>query len=108
MVQGKAPSLAQMIALKIDLNATGDLIPADAAKTIRVHKLFIMAKSGDVDVVIRDGPDDLTGPMPMLQYGSLMFQNDGEPWFVSSAGQAIRIALSAGVQVVGIVHYTKS
>lgn len=84
------------------------LVAAVAGQVIRVYRL-ILVFAGACTVTIYNGAAGaaLTGAMSMSQYGSIVLDFDGEPWFTTTAGLAFVANLSAGVQMSGCVYYTQ-
>jgi hypothetical protein len=104
------PTTASLSSVSINAAANGNntLIAAVGGQTIRVFKMFMVA-AANVDVILRDGAaTDLTGVMSLSKYGSVTLDLDGEPWFITAAGNAFVINLSAATQMSGRIYYTQS
>lgn len=105
------PTTALSTRVAINAASSGDntLVAATAGQTIRVHKLFLIA-SGTVNIKFRDGTagTDFHPAIPLYAGGGVTLDFDGDPWFVTTAGNALALNLSAAVQVSGVLYYSKS
>lgn len=104
------PTAALSTRTAINAASSGDntLIAAVVGQTIRVHKLFFIA-SGTVNIKFKDGAgSDLTPAMPLYAGGGVTLDFDGDPWFVTTAGNAFVLYLSAAVQISGRIYYSQS
>lgn len=93
---------------KIDFTAAGDNTAksAVALNRINIHRIWIVV-GGITNLTFKDGAGvSLTGAVPMSANGGLTFDLSGEPWFVTTVGNAFIINNSAGVQVSGGMWYT--
>lgn len=109
-VKFNTPTTAALSSASINAAASGNntLVAAVAAQTVRVFRLFLVV-AGTVDIIFRDGAaTGFTGTMSFSKNGSMTIDFDGEPWFVTTAGNAFILNLSAAVQVSGRVYYTQS
>lgn len=105
-----APSTVTMSRAAINISSSGDntIVAAVGGQTVRIHKLFLIA-SGAVNLKFKDGAStDLTPALPLQAYGAMTLDFDQEPWFITAAGNALIINLSAAVQVSGRVYFTQS
>lgn len=95
----------------VSVSSSGDntVVSGTSSQTVRVHKLVLIA-AGAVSVTLKDGAGtSLTGAIPLTTNGSLSIDfPEGEPAFVTSAGNGFVVGLSAAVAVTGFVQYTKS
>ena len=104
------PTAAAMTSASLNISSSGDntVVSAQSGQTVRLHKLLLVAV-GAVNVKFKDGAGtDLTPALPLQAGGSIVLDFDGEPWFVTSSGNALIINLSAAVQVSGRLYYTQS
>lgn len=104
------PTAALSTRVAINAASSGDntLIAAVVGQTIRVHKLFFVA-SGAVNIKFKDGASsDLTPATPFYAGGGVVLDFDGDPWFVTTAGNAFVLNLSAAVQISGRIYYSQS
>jgi hypothetical protein len=104
------PTTARTTQASISAATSGDntLVAGTAAQTIRVHRIFLVCNAA-VNIAFKDGAATaLTGTMNMLANGSFTLDMATDPWFVTTAGNAFVLNLSAAVQVSGRVYYTKS
>lgn len=103
--------LAQgLLAAKIDAASSGNntLVAAVASERVFVYRMFFLAV-GAVDVEIRDGTTtEMTGPMALNQTVGIWMDYSDEPWFITTAGNALVMNLSAAVQVSGRVYYKQA
>jgi hypothetical protein len=97
-------------AAPINVSAAGDtqLLAGTTGQTIRLWKVFLTAEGGDVAIKFRDGTTDLHPAITIKKNGSFVLDLDAEPWFVTSAGNALQLNLSVAAQVSGRWYYTKS
>lgn len=84
------------------------IIPAVAAQTVRIYRMLLTV-SGVTNVEFMDGASTvLAGPFPMINGGSIILDDSGEPWFITSEGNAFEVNLSSGVSTCCVVWYTQS
>ena len=110
LITPSLPTVAGTSRVAINISASGDntIVAAVTAQTIRVHKLFLAA-SGAVSIKFKDGAStDFMPAFPLQAYGGMVLDSDQDPWFVTTAGNALIINLSAAVQVSGILYYSQS
>lgn len=104
-----APTAPRLTAAAINAAASGDntLVAGTAAQTIRAFKLWLVAAAA-VSIKFKDGAGtDLHPAIALSAGGSMLLDFDGEPWFVTSAGNGLVLNLSTAAQVSGRIHYTK-
>lgn len=97
-------------AASVSFSSSGDntVIAAVSSKVIKVYKV-VLVFAGAANITIKDGSSTaLTGVMSMLANGSITLDNDGQPWFTTSASNALVMNISAGVQVSGRIYYTQA
>jgi hypothetical protein len=103
-------TVPQLTSAAVNASAAGNnaLVAAVAGQIIRVYRLLIVIAAADT-MYFRDGAAGaaLTGLMSMSQYGSIVLDHDGEPWFTTSAGNAFVLNMTAGVQASGRIYYTQ-
>lgn len=110
MLTRYGPSSAVFLASSvINTNSTGDvtLISGVASKTIRVHKLFFVV-DGTTNITFKNGSTAVTGAMSLTANGSFVLDFDGEPWFLTSPGNAFALNQSGTAQISGRIYYTQS
>ena len=85
------------------------IVAAVAAKRILVYKFFLNA-AGAVDIKWKNGAAaDFHLPVYLLGKGSSwMLPYDSEPWFVTTAGNALILNLTAAVAVNGSLYYIQT
>lgn len=94
----------------IDFALAGDnvLVSGTAAKRISVYRIFLLV-GGDTDLIFKNGlSDELSGPLPMLESGSITLDISNVPWFQTSSGNDFILDSSDSVQVSGTVYYQKN
>lgn len=93
----------------INFSASGDniVIAGLPSTTIRIFKLFLVVGSS-TNITIKNNLTALTGPIPMLAFGSMVLDFDSDPWFVTSTGNDFVINSSSAAQISGTVYYTQS
>lgn len=93
--------------LKIDFSGSGDntLKSLVALNRINVHRIWLVV-GGATNLTFKDGATALTGAVPMSSNGGLTFDLSGEPWFVTTIGNAFIVGSSNAVQVSGGLWYT--
>lgn len=103
------PAVAAMSSTIISINSIGDtaLIAGVASQTIRVHRLIISYAASPVTVLIKDGASTTLLTQPLNTYGNMVLDYDGEPLFVTTAGNGLWLNLSSAVQIYGRVWYTQ-
>jgi hypothetical protein len=60
------------------------------------------------NLTVKDGSTALTGALPFANNGTFALDYDGEPWFITSAGNNFIINQSGIAQISGRVYYTQS
>lgn len=104
------PSKSQTTLDNNNVSASGDnvLVAGISAKTIRVMRLLLIA-SAPVTINFKDGAGTtLMGPITLGSGGSIVLDDTGEPWFVTSAANDFILNLSAAVQVTCTLWFTQS
>ena len=104
------PAPAALTSAVINVSASGDntLITGTIGQTIRVYRVLLVMKGG-ADLIFKDGAaTNLTGAMTLTSAGSIVLDFNGEPWFVTSSGNAFILNLSAAKQASGRIYYIKS
>lgn len=92
------------------INGTGSTIQICAGSSglrVKLYRLLIMVGAA-TNLTFQDGSTPLSGPLPFLADGLLTLDLSGDPWYTSSAGNALNIANSADVQVSGTAWYVQS
>lgn len=94
--------------IKIDAASAGDniIIVGSAIPKIYVFRMWFLVDA-PVDVTIKDGASNpLTGPLPMSDVlNGIWMDFSEEPWFVTTAGNAFILNLSAAIQTSGSVYF---
>lgn len=103
------PRAATLLTAKIDFASASDntVIAAVASNRILIHRIWFVCSIAD-NLTFKDGSTALSGAVPMGATGGLTFDLSGEPWFVTTVGNAFKIGSSAGAQISGIVYYSLS
>jgi len=96
------------LSIPIDHATNGDntLVAAVAGKRIRVLS-FLMIASGTVTVRFESGAggSPLTGQMPLVVNSGMAPTYNPAGWFITNAGEALNMELSAAVSVDGVLNY---
>jgi hypothetical protein len=106
--------MSQVVSAKhadISIASSGDntVIAAISGKSIKVHQIWLTAVGGAVNLIFKDGASTSLNAtaVPLTAAGSSMtFQYTGEPWWLTSPGNAFIINLSGAVSVTGRIYYT--
>lgn len=104
------PASLRLTPASVSFASSGDntVVSATSGQTIRVMRLLLVP-NGLVSVTMKDGAStSLSGVMQLASSIPFQLPLDGEPWFLTTAGNAFIINLSGAVQVSGVVWYTKS
>lgn len=104
------PTTARTTQASLNIAASGDntVVAAVVGQTIRVWKILLVANAA-VNIRFKDGAaTDLTATINLTANQGIVLDLDAEPWFLTSAGNAFIINLSAAVQVSGRVYSTQS
>jgi hypothetical protein len=94
----------------ISISASGDntVVAAVSGRPIKVHQIFLVANAA-VNVKFKDGASsDLNATAINLSSGgAITLQYTGQPWWVTTVGNAFIINLSGAVACTGRVYYTE-
>ena len=104
------PTVSAMSGGSISASSTGDnvVVSTVAAQTVRVYRIFFTV-SAATTITFRDGGGtSLTGAMTFTAGGSFVLDFQGDPWFITSSGNAFIINQSGSAQISGRVYYTQS
>ena len=94
--------------INFSLMGNNVIIPGISGQVIRVFKLFFICHE-DNDLIIRDGVStNLTGMLRFLKFGGLILNQDGDPWFTTSSGNAFIINAAKDKAVSGRIYYKQS
>jgi hypothetical protein len=99
---------ADIVSASINIAATGALVAAVAGQRIRVYKLFLANTTGTTTLQFADGANNLTGVITLATATPLVLPFDGNPWFLTSLGNAFNLTLGASTQVSGILWFTQN
>lgn len=99
-------STQSFMRLPINFAVSGNntVIPADANNRILVHRVWLVT-GGATNLTFKDalpGP----APVPLAQYGTLVFDYENTPWFMCFKNTAFVINIDQSVQISGEVHYS--
>lgn len=102
----------QSMLINTNINGNNTIIPGIGGQTIRVMGLFLQVTDivlGVVELIFRDGAaTNLTGQMVFSSGSTFTLDRDGEPWFVTTPGNAFVINQNQGSLITGRVYYTQS
>jgi|SRR5215510_14538362 len=93
----------------ITFAGTGDnaVVAAVATQIIQVYRIFFVV-GGATNIIFKDGAGtNLTGAIPLAANGAITLDSSGDPWFMTSPGNAFIINQSATAQISGAVWYTQ-
>lgn len=92
-------------------NATGGdltIIAAVSGQRIRVYKIYLVVTAATT-LTFKDGSSNsLSGGMDLAANGSITLDFDGQPWHLTSPGNAYIINSSAATKVAGQVYFTQN
>ena len=78
-----------------------------ANEFIRVYRIAIVIAAA-TNIVFKSGSTALTGSMNFSSIGSIVLDQSGLPWYVTTPGASFIINSSNGVQIGGTVWYTQN
>ena len=93
----------------ISFATTGDniIIAAVAGQIIQVYRIFFITTTA-ITLTFKDGASNaLTGALPLAANGAITLDHSGDPWFVTTAGNAFILNQSGTSQVSGAVWFTQ-
>jgi hypothetical protein len=93
----------------MNFSGSGDntVIAAVASQIIRVYRLLLVITTGTA-VSFKDGASSvLAGPMPIGSNGAIVLDFSGDPWFVTTAGNAFIINEGTGSASGGAIWFTQ-
>lgn len=90
----------------IATSGSGDqaIVSLVSGKKIRVLNAYIVA-AGTVTVKWRSGTTDISGPIPLVSTGGLVWPAAPCGWWETAAGAALNLNLSANIVVGGGITY---
>jgi hypothetical protein len=106
--QSLYPRMPILLTLPVNFSSSGDntVITAISLTRFAIHRIWLVCAAA-TSLTFKDGASTaLSGAASMSANGGLTFDATGEPWFVTSLGNAFIINSSAAVQVSGMVYYT--
>jgi hypothetical protein len=107
-VQPAIPTVSEYTVAAVNFSASGDntVIAGTAAQTIRVYGIALTNAATAITLTFKDGASiSLSGA---LSLSAMVLDRDGQPHFVTTAGNAFVINLSGTSQVSGTIWFTKS
>jgi hypothetical protein len=104
------PSLGQTTIANSTFSSSGAnvVVAAVASQTVRIYRLLLVVSSPTNVEFLDGGSTVLAGPFPLQTNGTIVLDDSGEPWFITSAGNAFEVNLSVSVTVCCTVWYTQS
>lgn len=88
----------------VDFDATGDnvIVTGLAGKTIKVYRAALVVEGSDTHLRFKDGPGGapLSGPLPLRDHGSIMFDLEDKPYYETSQGIDL-VLWQDGTAIVG-------
>ena len=108
---GLADGYASLSRAVINSAAGGDILPvaAVAGQIIRLYKIWFVVTAA-TSITFKDGAGGtaLSGPAALGANAGFVLDLDGQPWYVTSAGNALAINSSGATQVSGTMYYTQT
>ena len=104
------PAAALLSSAAINEATSGDrtVLAGTALQTVRLFRMWLHVAAA-CSLKWKDGAGiDFHPAIPFTAGGTWVLDFDGEPWFVTTAGNGLLLNLSAAVQVSGRFYYTKS
>ena len=96
----------QAISVNIGTASTMNLVAGVTGKVARIYKAaFVSAATNQM--TFNDGSTALTGAMALSTAFPLILPMDGNPWLVSSKGNALTATLTSAANVSGMVWFTQ-
>jgi len=83
------------------------VVAAVAGQRVRVYKLAITAAAAE-NITFLDGTTALTGAITMSTGQPLVLPMDGNPWLVTSAGNALNITPTSAAVLAGVIWFTQN
>lgn len=99
----------QLTPFVINTASSGNIVLAagSSGKTVRLYRLVLFV-NGLTNITFEDAATPLSGPIQLNNGGNITLDFSGEPWYVSSSGNALNINSSNAVQVSGTAWYVQS
>ena len=104
------PTAAQTTLANVAVSSSGAtvVVAAVGGQTVRVMRMMLTTLH-PVNIEFLDGASTvLAGPFVLQAGGAIVLDDSGEPWFVTSSGNAFEINLSVAGTVQVSVWYTQS
>ena len=96
----------QAISVNIGTASTMNLVAGVAGQIARIYKLMLVSAATN-QLTFKDGSTALTGAMALTTAFPYVLPMDGNPWLVSSKGNAINATLTSAANVSGMVWFTQ-
>jgi hypothetical protein len=103
------PTTSELSEAIINANGPADttLIAAQPGQTIRLFRLLLVA-NGSLSITFKDGGTPLTPSFTLSTSQTFNLHLVGEPWLITSAGNALVLNVSNSTFVCGRAYYTQS
>jgi hypothetical protein len=88
-------------------NGNSTIVAGSSSKTVRIFRMFFVV-SAATNIQFLDGSTALTGVMTFNAGGSFVLDFAGDPWFVTSSGNAFVINQSGTAQISGRCYWSQS
>ena len=95
------------LSINIGTASTVSIVAAVAGQRVRAYKMVFTSAAAQT-LTFQDGATVLTGPITVATGTPIVLPMDGNPWFVSSIGNALNILQSSAVNVSGTVWFTQN
>ncbi len=106
----QTPTTASLSNAVINFSAAGDnvVVSTVSLQTVRVYRILFTATTATTFTFKSGGSTALSGVMSLAANGSVVLDFTGEPWYITTAGQAFIINQTGTAQISGTVWYTQS
>lgn len=93
--------------ISISTATSTSVVAAASGQTVRVYSI-ILNVAGTQGVTIKDGATALTGDIALSTGGGFILDPQPDPWFITTAGNALVITTDSAVQTSGTIYYIQS
>jgi hypothetical protein len=104
-----APATSKLTRINISFStsASSTLLAGVGGQTIRVHRI-LFTSSAATTAQFESSTSAISGEMNFAANGALVLDNDGEPWYVTSTADPLRLHITTASQISGNLWYTQS
>lgn len=94
-------------AISFSGSGSNQIVAGVTGQIIKVWKILFIV-SGATAITYEDGSNPLSGALGFSSNEGMVLDFDTQPWYVTSAGNALNLNSSNAVQVSGTVWYTQA